>query len=197
MGNPQSARFHQPWQRALGETTERKEATVALSDASGSPRNARWLIAWLVGSGCLLTVVVLGIVAAVLLQRGGEDDRLGGGVGGWRQAAAQVEMPLYRPAYLPPGAGDPRIRVVRPVEQVEEVIARYPGGLSLEQSNQQTVLPRPGEGEARVAGAETAYFATFAQRTLVVRKPGAWINISGLPDAELIRVAESLRPVER
>lgn len=115
---------------------------------------------------------------------------------GYQEVASEVSFQVYQPGYLPPNSGEPLHRVPAAREGIQETVARYPGGLILEQSNEQSVVGQD-TSPVTVQGADEAYFADFAQRTLVFRKGSTWITLAGAPDPELIRVAESLGPVQR
>ena len=166
-------------------------------ETSKPPRRRRnWAPLAVGGSAVALLIAILAMVGVLLVQQRNTPGVAGGIVPGWREAATQVGFQLYEPGYLPTGAGPAEIRVVRPQERVDEVGIRYSGSLRIEQSPVQTVVGSGDRSAATVRGADQAYFVQFAQRTLVVRKGGTWISLSGAPDAELVRIAESLSPVQ-
>ena len=165
-------------------------------ETSKVPRQRRnWVPLAVGGSAVALLIAILTMVGVLLVQQRNTPGVAGGIVPGWREAASQVRFQLYEPGYLPPGAGAAEVRVVRPQERVDEVGIRYSGALRIEQSPIQSVVGRGARSPATVRGTEEAYFVEFAQRTLVVRKGGTWISLSGAPDVELVRIAESLSPV--
>ncbi len=141
----------------------------------------------------LIGALLVCVAAITVLREGG-----GGGsnfVAGYQEVASEVSFQVYQPGYLPPDSGEPLHRVPAARAGIQEAVARHPGGLILEQSNEQSVIGQDTT-PATVQGAEEAYFADFAQRTLVLRKGGTWITLAGAPDSELVRVAESLQPVQ-
>lgn len=143
-------------------------------------------------------IAALFVCAAVYsIFREGSSGRGSNLASGYAEVANRVSFQLYQPSYLPPGAGEPLHRVPASSQDVQEVTARYPGGLILEQSSEQTVVGGATTQPVKVQGAEEAFFSDFAQRTLVFRKGNTWINLAGAEDEELIKVAESLRPVQR
>ncbi len=167
----------------------------APADTSGSSRRF-----WIVLAVSALVLMVLLVVACGLLWFVLRDrlvGLVGDPVGSWEGAAAEATMVrLYRPGYLPPGTGESFLSISRPIEGVEEVRAMYGTGLVIVQSNAALQAEDPSEHEpASVEGAGEAYFVPGPVRTLVVDEGGTWVTLQGLPDAELIRIAESLEPV--
>lgn len=160
-------------------------------------RSRLWVIIGIGAVGCvLLACVGIGLLGRVIDKR-----LIGDPVSSWAEAASRVQVEVYEPVRLPPGAGAPRIGISRPTEGGEEVRAIYPGGLTIEESNAQRVAgPEQEQAAVEVEGAEDAYFIVEGdQRTLVVNKGGTvfgtWISLSGTSDDELVRIAESLRPL--
>ncbi len=172
-----------------------------------SPRRGLWIALGLSAGTLILLILACAALALVVSDNTG---RLGWilGVGeradSWDDASSRVNIELYEPDSLPPGAGDPVISVFRPFEGVEEVRAQYPSGLVVAQSNAESVNNPPRKQPVQVRGFDEAYFETFEQRTLVLRKGPVdnayghtWIMLSGASDPDLFRIAESMRPVER
>lgn len=154
-----------------------------------------WIRLGVAAGGCLV-LLLMACTALALLNR----DRLAGlfpeTVGSWTEAASRVSITVYAPGYVPPGAGEPRIGVSRPIPEVEQVEALYPSGLSISQSIAYTADQDGDRGEPlEVAGAEEAYIGDIPMRMLQVRKGNTWIALTGAPDAELLRVAASLEQV--
>lgn len=140
----------------------------------------------------LIGALLVCVAAVTVLREGGGRSNF---AAGYQEVAREVSFQVYQPGYLPPDSGEPLHRVPAARAGVQEAVARYPSGLIFEQSNEQSVVGQDTT-PATVRGAEEAYFADFAQRTLVLRKGGTWITLAGAPDAELVRVAESLQPVQ-
>ncbi len=116
-------------------------------------------------------------------------------VASWAEAAAQTKLDLYEPAYLPVNSGPPRIEISRVGQLVEGVNVTYPGGLALAETSDRP--PTNAEVErVTVPGTQLAYFETVeGERSLVVQKGYTAINLYGVSDAELLKVATSLKPV--
>lgn len=172
-----------------------EEARHAATD-SGS-RRRMFLRIGIGSAGCALILLV---TCTALITFAGSTVRekvFGDPASSWVEAASRVDIAVYEPLYLPPDVGSPHIGIFEPIKGVQEVRAMYPGGLTIEQSTVQSV-PEPGKGRepANVSGADESYFVEGAHRTLVVRKGATWVTASALEDEELVRVAESLSPLE-
>jgi hypothetical protein len=111
----------------------------------------------------------------------------------WERADQHTRLKLYRPALLPRGARAPKIQVARN----GSVRVSYRGS-RLTLSEGATTPPGYAKGRAvKVSG------AIAARRTgppdaaaLVVLLPGlTYVQVAGVPNSDLLRVAESLRPV--
>jgi hypothetical protein len=152
-----------------------------------------------IGAGILiaLTMLILGAVVAVgrtALDMIGLHVDLAA-THSWSEAASRTQLRVYQPAYLPAISGTPEIRTASLGEIAQDLTAEYPGGLTISESEGPSASGDPIEAVS-VRGAERAYFDTFeGARILVVGKGDTWVLLSGLEDQELIRVAESLRPV--
>lgn len=160
------------------------------------PRRGRspWFWVALAGGGC--GVLLLLLCAALFLGGSFLGRQISGGVTtSWPDAAAKTSMQLYEPGYLPDDAEEPQILPIGMGETFQTVTATYPNGLVIIQVNQDA--GGAGGEPVEVRGAEDARFtATNGRRTLALRKGGTSVSLAGLADAELIRVAELLRPVE-
>ncbi len=157
-------------------------------------RRGPWFWVALGAGGCVLLVVLA--CAALALAGNIFGRRIAGNVTtDWATAAERTNLELYRPAYLPDDAGQPQIIPIGFGETVQTVTATYGNGLTLVQVNQN---PSQQGGEtAEVEGADEAYFGRTGQgRALNVRRGQTWISLLGQPDRELIRIAESLEPVQ-
>ncbi len=125
----------------------------------------------------------------------------------WSQAAKKTSLELYEPAYVP---GNKKVTIVSMGFGGfgNVVAARYPDtGLSITETDVESNLEitpvasgsSPGESrrKAHVRGANEAYWVTTSggERRLTLRKSETWIDLAGIGDRQLLRVAESLRPV--
>lgn len=161
-----------------------------------------WIIVGLAGSGCLLTLLVVGMMAVLLLRRGAPaENGPSQVVAGWPEAAsrAAVSILVYRPEYLPPNSGEPRISVFELFENHFEVNAAYPSGLQITQSGGPRNIPPDAREPTQVEDASEAAFSSDASgrgRALIINKSGTWVELSGQPDDQLVRIAESLREVQ-
>ncbi len=172
------------------------ECGVSAPPNSSGPGRRFWIA---LGVSALALALVAALACGLLLFV--LRDRLAGLVGdpvdSWEGAAAQTAtITVYRPAYLPPGTGEPSLSISHPFEGVEEVRAMYGTGLVIVQSNAALEAEDPSEHQpASVEGAGEAYFVPGPVRTLVVDEGGTWVMLEGLPDAELLRIAQSLEPL--
>lgn len=115
----------------------------------------------------------------------------------WEEAAARQDFALYRPTWLPPDVGELQLNTLEIGGMIRAVDAEYRGGLVINQSTQVAESGGPVE-PARIAGADEArYESPEDQRILVIRRGRTWISLFGRPDKQLVRVAESLRPVRK
>ncbi len=118
-------------------------------------------------------------------------------VGSWQQAASQTELGVYEPTYLPHGATASQIVVYEGgLGSPEGMSASYSNGLVISEFE---VPPGPqvSPGIVDVEGAKEAYFDTLeGDRLLVARIGDTWVNLTGRPDDELLRVAQGLRRVK-
>ncbi len=152
----------------------------------------------MLGIGAVVTLLVVAAALGIYLSLSGVvtgDVFQPVTVSSWRNAAAQTKMDLYEPAYLPAGSGSPAIKISRVGQLVEGVNVTYPGGLALAETRDRP--PTNAEIErVTVPGAQLAYFETVeGERSLVVQKGNTAINLYGASDAELLKVATSLKPV--
>ncbi len=167
-----------------------------------SPRRRFWVILGLAGSGCLLTLLLVGMMGLVLLRRGTPAENVPSQVvSGWPEAAsrASVSIVVYQPEYLPPDSREPRVSVFKLSENIFEVNAAYPSGLQISQTGNQRVIPPGAQVPTVVKGTLEASFSTERSgrgRALIINKTGTWIELSGQPDDQLVRIAESLREVQ-
>lgn len=164
-------------------------------DTSGSSRRF-WVV---LGVSAIVLVVLVALACGLLwfLLRDRVAGLLGDPVGSWEDAATgATTITVYRPGYLPPGTGEPFLSISHPVEGVEEVRAWYATGLAIVQSNAALQAEDPREHEpVSLESAGEAYFVSAPIRTLVVHKGGTWVTVEGVPDPELVRIVESLEPV--
>lgn len=158
-----------------------------------------------VGAGTAVLLVALACVALGLLSASrasapdwGEGVTAGNGTTYQWELVPEMAVrldPVYKPDYLPPRVGNPTIRVTTSGE-AETMTATYAGGLVLRQTNSalREIVGGTGLEPAAVRGSEEAGFARWrGVRALLFRKGDSWLVLSGQPDAELVRVAESLR----
>lgn len=167
---------------------------------SNPPSRRRFWIGLGVGvAGCLLVVAIV-CIAVLVFGRGLSARLVGDPAKSWADAASQVEVELYEPGYLPPGAGQPRIGIFRPAEGVEEIRVGYPNGITIEESNARTEFTGMATAAATIDIADEAYFVENNSRRLVINLGGTsfgtWIILSGAPDEQLVQIGESLRQVE-
>ena len=158
-----------------------------------------------VGIGTGVVLVALACVALGLLSASrasaptrGEDVTAGNGTTYQWELVSEMAVrldPVYEPAYLPPGVDYPMIRVTTS-GQSETMTATYAGGLVLRQTNSELreIVGGTGLEPTAVRGSEEAGFARWrGVKALLFRKGDSWLVLSGQPDAELVRVAESLQ----
>ncbi len=159
-----------------------------------------------VGAGSGVVLAALACVALTLFSAsrasapGGEDVTASNGTTYQWELVPEMAVrlaPVYEPGYLPPGVGYPTIRVTTSGES-ETMTATHAGGLVLRQTNSELrkIVGGARLEPTRVRASEEAGFARWrGVRALLVRKGDSWLILSGQPDAELVRVAESLRPL--
>jgi hypothetical protein len=80
-----------------------------------------------------------------------------------------------------------------------EVNAAYPSGLQITQSGGPRNIRPDAREPTQVEDASEAAFSSDASgrgRALIINKSGTWVELSGQPDDQLVRIAESLREVQ-
>ena len=116
---------------------------------------------------------------------------------GWSAAAELAGTDTFEPATLADDAGEPELTVRGiPGDSSRPVAAVYPGGLIIRQAHVD-VDPQLEDEPAEVEGADDAWWGTVQGATyLYVRRGETLVILSGGPEEDLIRTADSLRPVE-
>lgn len=171
-----------------------REARGQIDDEFGSDqprRRRRWI--WLL-AGCGTVIIVLCIVAVIALRI------IGGNINStrtssWNEAARKTDIEVYAPSYVPPRAG--KLTIVSPSFPglAKTVIAQYSKSkLTISETDHGS---EPNQGErADVKNTKGAWFVqTRNQRVLFVHKGNTWVSLLGGSDAQLIRIANSLRRV--
>jgi hypothetical protein len=122
----------------------------------------------------------------------------------YASAASATELSVYEPHDVPAGYGEPDIGTYGGDDGYRELVAVYPGGLTLLESNRRLLT---GECAQRmhIRGAEESCFGIAkgsqafelpgSSRALVLRRDSTWIALSGASDPELVRIAESFKQI--
>ena len=117
-------------------------------------------------------------------------------VNGWQKAAELARTETFEPTYVP-GSAKPTLTVRGiPGDSSRPLAADYGNGLLVRQA-QVDVDPQLEDEPAEVEGADDAWWgAVREKRYLYVVRGETLVIMSGLSREDMIRTADSLRPVE-
>jgi hypothetical protein len=117
-------------------------------------------------------------------------------VNGWREAAELARTDTFEPTFVPGGA-KPTLTVHGiPGDTSRPLAAEYGNGLLVRQAHVD-VDPQLEDESAEVEGADDAWWGMVSEkRYLYVQRGETLVIMSGLSREDLIRTADSLRPVQ-
>jgi hypothetical protein len=117
-------------------------------------------------------------------------------VSGWKRAAELARTDTFAPTHVPGGA-KPELTVRGiPGDSSRPLAAEYENGLLVRQAHVD-VDPQLEDESAEVEGADDAWWGMVrGKRYLYVARGKTLVILSGLSREDLIRTADSLRPVE-